>query len=184
MHKVWWIVMSLFVVASAAEHCVAQKRKSKLVPSASTIENVSPIGRWAEFSAGQKRRVHLWYEEGVWRFRCTCGINATVFDGSATVDKGTIQIVGGDGDFEQRGKAGKLLNPKNADYVQFGPAGMAFRFQCVGKLNGLDFTAPKEAKTIRFEFVVNGESKAEYIFIGAVGANPSKSSFLLPAHPE
>ena len=184
MNKWQRAALIVVAVASLVQPVAAQKRKSKLAPAESTVEIVSPNGRWAEFAAGQKRRVHVWHEDGVWHFRCTCGVNATTFDGGVSVDKGDVQIVGGEGDFEQRGKAGKVLNPKNADYVQMLPNGMRFKFQCVGKLNGLDFRVPKEAKTIRFEFLVNNEAKAEYIFIGAVGANPSKPAFLLPAHPE
>ena len=64
------------------------------------------------------------------------------------------------------------------------PRGAVFRFQAAGKLDGLDFTVPKEAKTIHFEFVVDNDPRAEYIFIGATGGHPSKSAFTLPAHPE
>jgi hypothetical protein len=170
-----WV--AFVVIVAMAQNAIAQK--AKVAP----IEAVSPVGRWAEFAAGQKRRVHVWYSDGVWHFRCTCGVNPTVFDGTVTLDKGSAQIVGGEGEFEQRGKAGKVTNPKNADYVQAMPGGIGFRFQCIGKLNGLDFTVSKEAKTIRFEFAVNNESKAEYIFIGASGAQPVSAAFNLPAHP-
>ena len=163
----------------------AQKAKDSLFPpDKAGLELVSPLGRWPDFASGQKRRVHVWYAEASWHFRCTCGSNATTFDGAVTLDKGGIQILGGDGELEQRGADGNVKNPNKADYVRLTPNGMGFRFQSFGKLDGLDFTVPKEAKKIRFEFVVNNESKAEYIFIGATGAHPSEAAFTLKAHPD
>ena len=172
--------------AALAPVVSAQKAKDTLIPAKRGvfIDGASPFGRWPQFAAGQKRRVHVWYEEGIWHFRCTCGINATAFDGTITLDKGRLQIVGGDGEFEQKDATGSVKNPRKADYLEQTPNGIAFRFQCVGNLDGLDFTVPKEAKTIDFAFLVNNESKAEFIFIGAAGTNPSKAKFTLSAHPK
>ena len=83
MQKLLCAVLGLIFVASMLNPAWAQKRKTKVASSAPVPELVSPNGRWAEFAAGQKRRVHLWHEDGVWHFRCTCGVNATVFDGAA-----------------------------------------------------------------------------------------------------
>ena len=175
--------MAFIVLCLTLEAAMAQKGKLTLLPEEGAIELVSPVGRWPEFAAGQKRRMHVWHDNGTWHFRSTCGGNATVFDGTVTLDKGRVRVVGGDGELEDRGKEGNVKNPKKADYFRLMPNGLAFRLQSFGKLDGLDFTVPKEAKTIRFEFRVNNESNPEFIFIGANGEHPKMAAFVLKAHP-
>jgi hypothetical protein len=171
-------------VAFLASIATAVAQTVLVPPTKEQVEWISPKGRWPEFEQGQQRRVHVWYDENqVWHFRCTAR-NPITFDGTVTLDKGRLQIVGGDAAREQRGKEGKVTNPGKADYVRLTPRGVAFRFNARGTLDGLDFVVPKEAKTVRFEFVVNGERKAEYIFVGSEGAHPSAPAFVLPAHPD
>ena len=63
-----WVLVAGAAVALlgvATNRARAQKSpdKASLVPPVS-LESLSPQGRWLEFKAGQKRRVHLWHEAG------------------------------------------------------------------------------------------------------------------------
>jgi hypothetical protein len=91
--------------------------------------------------------------------------------------------VGGAGNVPAIGKAGKISNAKFADYVQAIPKGVAFLLRSAGKLDGIDFTVPKDATKIRFEILVDSDESPTYIFIGPKGEHPSSSTFVLDAHP-
>lgn len=180
------ILLSSLLVVGSQQNVRSQVSKDGTIPlDKQGIELLNANGRWAKFEQGQKRRVHVWHEDEVWHFRCTCSKGEkSRFDGTVTVDRGQLQIVSSIGNVPAFGKSGKVTNAKYADYVQAIPNGVAFCLRSAGKLEGLDFTVPKEAKKVRFEFQVDGDPLSAYIFVGPNGDHPAKASFILDAHPK
>jgi hypothetical protein len=176
------VVIVLLGLSIVAQPTAAQK-KTNSTPRWEQ-ETVSPIGKWPDFKVGKGKCIHVWYESNAWHFRCTSGIVARSVDGIIKLDKGQLEVIGGDGRLEERNAKGKLKNANQADYIQLTPQGLAFRFNVTARsLDGLDFVAPKQATSIHFDFEMDGDKQADYIFIGAKGEHPRKPAFSLPAHP-
>jgi hypothetical protein len=185
MWNVRWFSAASSLVVAAAGLASGQDKVEQKVAAKAAEWKPDPVGRWPKFEQGQKRRVHVWFEDEVWHLRCTCSKNdKSRFDGTVTADKGQIRVVGRVGNEPAFDKAGKVSNAKYVDYVQATPNGFAFLIRSSGKLDGIDFTAPKEAKTIRFQILVDRDPLAAYIFVGPKGEHPKEAEFVLDAHPK
>jgi hypothetical protein len=168
------VLAGVFVLVGGLD--AARGQSSKAPGAAPQVVTISPEGRWSRFEQGQKRRVHVWHDDQGWHIRCTCNRKEpTEFVGKVTVDKPPLKLTSGD--------AEKARKARKADFIQKVRNGLAFRFKTSGKLDGIDFNVPREATILQFEFRVDRDNKAEYIFIGRTGQHPRAATFALPANP-
>ena len=109
-----YMVVIAGVIGKPCDALAQKKSTVRLATPKLLHENVSPIGKSPKFKVGQDKHIHVWFENDVWHFRCTTGIVPRQIDGIVTVDKGQVQIVGGEGQYEELGPQGKLTNAKEA----------------------------------------------------------------------
>jgi hypothetical protein len=145
-------------------------------------ETMETMGRPKQFEGGKPATYALWYEDGLWRLRCTCPPpkqkgNPMYFTGWVRVEGDKVI-----GNFQGLEKA---KNPKWADYIKpsSDQKSFEFKFAVVGGVDGVDFKGGDKAERITFRLLTGGDDDPKKILIGPRGAHPSKAEFTLPARP-
>ncbi len=140
------------------------------------------VGRPEQFRQGVGDAYGVWLDGGIWNLQTTSRDRGkekrAVFTGSVRVDRD--KIIGAFQGLERKKKKA------NSDFlvVHKDQKGFDFRFATFGKSDGVDFKVGKNARTITFTLLVDGDDNPKRILIGASGARPEKGTFTLPAHVE
>ncbi len=145
--------------------------------SVAVAQKPNPNGQPADLQPGKVVRYYVWYDEAGWHLRTTTVKRLQDFDGRIRVVGGTVenvigaQLEGGQGERSDRWKVSD--NKRN----------IAFRINTQGAMDGFDFTLSEDATDVEFTLKVNGEERADHIFIGKNSKNPPSANFSYRAKP-
>lgn len=154
--------------------------------------SINPVGR--PEAKGKGLHCAVFFEAGTWKIRAGNGNGRHTFKGVVNVEGGTI-VQGGpigeeDAAHPQRGKTKREIRNENKKEnndddvaVHKDKAGFDFQFVTHGAEDGIDFVLSKDAKTVSFHIVIDGDDDPKKIVIGREAAHPESGSFELPAKP-
>lgn len=139
-------------------------------------------------------RCEVFYEAGTWKIRAGGASGRHTFKGVVNVSGGTI-VQGGligteDAAHPQRGKTNREIRKENKKEnndddvaVHKDKSGFDFQFVTHGAEDGIDFVVSKDAKSVTFHVLIDGDDDPKKIIIGREAAHPDSGSFELSAKP-
>jgi hypothetical protein len=139
------------------------------IPVAKCISQVWPastLGRPQSFGAGAKRGVYVWFESGTWN------VHAYNPSGSPVLFTGSVST----------GSTHKIYPTfveGATDLVKAGSKSSSFSLSATNDIDAFRIASPC-SRSITFSFLVNGQPiPTEEVFVGASGAHPLSSKFVL-----
>jgi Fibronectin type III domain len=139
------------------------------IPVSKCISSVWPasmLGRPSNFGAGAKRGAYVWFENGVWNVHLyNPASSPSLFTGSVTT--GSTQ------------KIYPTYTEGATDLVKAGSKVSTFSFSTANDIDAVRVASPCSRSTT-FSFLVNGQAMlTEDIYVGASGAHPLSSRFVI-----
>jgi hypothetical protein len=128
----------------------------------------SAEGKPRDLREGESHRYYVWRDDQGWHVRTTTGRTKHFFEGVITSLGGKIQNYGT-----------FLLENKDIVRVNSNRTQLSFRFATDKGIDGFDFQT--DAETLRFDMKLDGERRADVIYLGLNGENPKSASFELNA---
>ena len=166
-----------FVVMFFALLCVLAIATTPVISQDKKKDKVDPAGEPKGFKPGDVDRYAVWHDKKGWHLRTTTAKVKHHFQGSITVDGGTIEAAHS----LRLEKEGKLADHWRLDMP--GRQKLAFDFKTDEGVDGIDFKVSASAKTIHFNLLIDGKHQAKKILIGQDNDHPAQDPFTLPAHP-
>ncbi len=141
------------------------------------VQPINPMGEPLQFFPGRPAMYAVWHNVTGWHLRVTTAKQFRRFHGSIDVVDGTFSKV-----------VTHVLEPVSPkhDRWRWGPGGnnIAFDFRTDRGVDGIHFQVSKEAKFLRFNLNLDGQTALDRVFIGLKGTHPNADPFYLPAHPK
>jgi hypothetical protein len=140
-------------------------------------DELNPSGRPPQLREGAPANFYVWRDEAGWHIRSTTAGNAHEF-------QGTVRTIGGTfASMELPRTEGKKKRKKTVDAwaVSADKQTLAIKLNTRGKIDGCDFQLSRDVRYLDFDLRIDGESRADRIFVGKEGAHPAGSTFKLEA---
>lgn len=140
-------------------------------------EELNPTGRPPQLREGAPTAFYVWRDDSGWHIRSTTAGNAHEF-------KGAVRAIGGTfASMELPQTEGKKKRKKSLDAwaISADKQTLAIELNTRGKIDGCDFHLSRDVRYLDFDLRIDGESRADHIYIGKSGTHPASAKFKLEA---
>jgi hypothetical protein len=152
----------------------SDKKAAKKSESTSKSGEINPWNRPEGSIVEKSARFYVWYDGNGWHLR-SCSQRARRFHGTIKVKDATIKSCA---------PVGLGKEQKDAWSVDDARSLLKFDFQTSTKSDGLDIRLQGDSGEMEFELQIDGEKRANFVFIGKEEKHPPRNPFTLPAVPE
>jgi hypothetical protein len=168
--------VACLVYSAAAQPAAKSKAKAQGAKPKAKVQQLDPWNRPEGPIVDQTARFYVWYDSSGWHIRSTAK-GLRTFHGTVRVKDAQIKscVPVGLSDGKQKGKPDAWrVNDQRSE--------LTFRFRTAAKSDGFDIGVEGDG-TIEFELAIDGEQRAQAIFVGEKKRHPQSAPFVLPAKP-